>query len=365
MTDFVDCVVIGAGVVGLAIARKLALSGCEVVVLEKNHHFGEETSSRNSEVIHAGIYYPKGSLKAKLCVQGKEMLYAYCDAHAVDYRKLGKLIVATSEEEILTLEQIKSKAEENGVIDLKWLSKEQATELEPHLNCLKALLSPSTGIIDTHQFMLSLVGEIESNGGAIAYDTSFEAAKVTDEGFTIMAGGYEINCRKLVNSAGLHSQAVAHEIDGLPESSIPPRYLAKGNYFTMNAPSPFRRLIYPVPQSASLGVHVTLDMAGQIRFGPDQEWIEKVNYEVGPARGNSFYSAIRKYWPDLPDNSLIPAYSGIRPKIQSPNAPHMDFRIDGSEVHGIKGLLNLFGIESPGLTSSLAIALKVAEKIRN
>ncbi|MBE7636831.1 FAD-dependent oxidoreductase [Sneathiella sp. P13V-1] len=363
MSDFVECVVIGAGVVGLAIARKLAKSGRDVVILEKNHHFGEETSSRNSEVIHAGIYYPKDSLKAKLCVAGKKMLYQYCDAHGVAYKNLGKLIVATNEDEISTLEQIKAKAEDNSVNDLKWLTKEEVFGLEPHLKCEKALLSPSTGIIDTHQYMLSLVGEIEANGGAIAYDTPFEAATICNDGFEVTAGGHTLKCRQLINSAGLFAQDVASNIKGLAEQFIPPRYLAKGNYFTMNAASPFKRLIYPVPQSASLGVHVTLDMAGQIRFGPDQEWVKELDYEVNPARGNSFYDAIRKYWPDLPDNSLIPAYSGIRPKIQSPTDPHMDFRIEGSDIHGIKGLVNLFGIESPGLTSSLAIAREVIGKI--
>ena len=361
MTDFVDTIVIGAGVIGLAIARECALRGQEVLVLERHGHFGEETSSRNSEVIHAGIYYPKGTLKAALCVSGKEKLYQYCESHGVPHQRLGKLIVAATTAELDTLNSIKKKAADNGVHDLTWVSNTELHEMEPALSSIGALHSPSTGIIDTHQYMLSLLGDLEASGGMIAFNSPFIRTEHVKEGYLVTAGETTLTCRNLINSAGLGAQEVAERIDGLPNTKIPQRYLTKGNYFTMNTKSPFRRLIYPVPQSASLGVHVTLDLAGQIRFGPDQEWIDEIDYNVDPMRADAFYGAIRKYWPALPDDCLIPAYSGIRPKIQSPTDPHMDFYISGPVDHGLSGLVNLFGMESPGLTSSLAIAEHVAD----
>lgn len=364
MTDKIETVVIGAGVIGLAIAKELSEQGREVLVLERNAVFGEETSSRNSEVIHAGIYYKPGSLKAKLCVDGKKQLYHYCETNNIPHKRTEKLIVACSENDTQTLEAIKSNAEANGVDDLSFLTEKEAKSLEPHLECKSALLSPSTGIIDTHQYMLSLVGKIEAAGGQIAYNISIKRIEAQNDDFLIDCGDYSFTCGQIINSAGLQAQAVANLIDGLPSQHIPNRYLAKGSYFTMSAKSPFHRLIYPVPDTASLGVHVTLDLQGQIRFGPDQEWIEEINYDVDPKRAESFYAAIRKYFPALKDNSLIPAYSGIRPKIQGPNDGNMDFTIQDNSVHGIPSLINLFGMESPGLTSSLAIGKYISKILK-
>jgi len=355
MSFDVENVIVGAGVLGLAIARSLSVRGREVLVLERAGHFGSETSSRNSEVIHAGIYYPKGSLKAQYCVEGKEMLYDYCRLHHLPHKKTGKLIVATCEDEIPILDTILGKAIANGVTDLEMLDREQVQTMEPALRAVAALLSPSTGTIDSHQLMLSYVGEIEDYGGSIAYNAAFEGATKHKDGFLVKSGNTEIYCRNLVNSAGLYAQDVAAMIKGLSAEHIPVRHLTKGSYFTMNAPSPFSRLIYPVPNTASLGIHVTLDQAGQIRFGPDQEWIDHIDYEVAPERAAGFYDAIRRYWPELPDNSLIPAYAGIRPKTQSPTDSMKDFQIEDAHTHGLAGLINLFGMESPGLTSSLKI----------
>ncbi|MDF2366939.1 NAD(P)/FAD-dependent oxidoreductase [Sneathiella sp.] len=360
----VENIVVGAGVIGLAIARTLAVAGKDVLVLEQAAHFGEETSSRNSEVIHAGIYYPKDSLKARFCVEGKTRLYEYCATRHVPHRNCGKLIVATSEEELATLEGLAAKAAANGVDDIEYLSRDAAKKMEPSLHCTAALLSPSTGIIDSHQLMLAYVGEIEDNGGAIAYNTPFETAERMAEGFTVTAGGTTVRCQNLINSAGLSAQGLAAKISGLAPAHIPTRYLTKGSYFTMTARAPFSHLIYPVPNTASLGIHVTLDLAGQIRFGPDQEWIDHIDYEVDPARSADFYEAIRRYFPALPDDSLIPAYSGIRPKIQTPEGAPADFMLSGEEKHGIPGLVNLFGMESPGLTSSLKIGETVMEMLR-
>ncbi|USG60206.1 NAD(P)/FAD-dependent oxidoreductase [Sneathiella marina] len=361
MSYDVENIIIGAGVIGLAIARSLSVRGSDVLILERAAHFGSETSSRNSEVIHAGIYYPKGSLKAQYCVEGKEMLYEYCRRHHLPHHKTGKLIVATHEDEIPILDTIMGKAVANGVMDLEMLGRDQVQAMEPALQSVAALLSPSTGTIDSHQLMLAYVGEIEDHGGSIAYNAAFESAKRYKEGFLVTSGDTDIICHNLINSAGLYAQEVAAAIKDLPAEHIPTRYLTKGSYFTMNAPSPFSRLIYPVPNSASLGIHVTLDQAGQIRFGPDQEWIDHIDYEVDPARADGFYDAIRRYWPALPDNSLIPAYAGIRPKIQSPTDIMKDFQIDDAHIHGLAGLVNLFGMESPGLTSSLKIGDVVAD----
>lgn len=362
--DKVDCVVIGAGVVGLAIARRLAQAGREVIVLEAAEGIGTVTSSRNSEVIHAGIYYKAGSQMARMCVAGKWALYRYCDEHGIPYRNCGKLIVATSAKETEKLQGIRAHAEANGVADMQLLSGDAARALEPALNCEAALLSPSTGIIDSHAYMLALRGDAEAAGAAFAFHTPLLRAKVEPDHIEIEAGGAQpmtLACRLLVNAAGLNATAVARAVEGMPLQMIPLAYLAKGNYFCCNAKAPFARLIYPVPEPGGLGVHLTLDMAGQARFGPDVEWVDHIDYTVDPARAERFYPAIRKYWPTLPDGALMPSYSGMRPKIVPPAVASQDFLIQGPRDHGVEGLINLFGIESPGLTSSLAIADHVSE----
>ncbi|KZD24974.1 NAD(P)/FAD-dependent oxidoreductase [Tardiphaga robiniae] len=362
--DKVECVVVGAGVVGLAIARRLAEAGREVIVLEAADAIGTVTSSRNSEVIHAGIYYPAGSLMARLCVAGKQALYDYCRDRGIPHRNSGKLIVATRPEEIAKLASIKAHAEANGVADLKQLSGTGARALEPALACEAALLSPSTGIVDSHSYMLSLRGEAEAAGAAFAFLAPLERGRVTADGFELDVGGeapMTLSCDMLINSAGLSATAIARMLDGMPLDLIPPAYLAKGCYFSCNAKAPFSRLIYPVPEPGGLGVHLTLDLAGQARFGPDVEWVDHIDYTVDPARGERFYPAIRRYWPSLPDGALMPSYSGMRPKIVPPAVAVQDFMIQGAQTHGVPGLINLFGIESPGLTSSLAIADYVAE----
>jgi L-2-hydroxyglutarate oxidase LhgO len=362
--DRVECVVIGAGVVGLAIARRLAQAGLEVVVLEAAEGIGTATSSRNSEVIHAGIYYPARSLMARMCVAGKHALYAYCRDHGIPHRNCGKLIVATTEAETGKLESIKAHAEANGVLDMEVLGGEAARALEPALRCDAALLSPSTGIVDSHAFMLALRGDAEAAGAAYAFHAPLLRARAVADGFELDVGGaapMTLACRWLVNSAGLGATAVARSIDGMPVELIPPAYFAKGNYFSCSARAPFSHLIYPVPEPGGLGVHLTLDLAGQARFGPDVEWVDTIDYAVDPARAEKFYPAIRRYWPDLPDGALMPSYSGIRPKIVPPAVARQDFVIQSARDHGVAGLINLFGIESPGLTSSLAIADYVGE----
>ena len=362
--DNVECVVIGAGVVGLAIARRLALAGREVVVLEAAEGIGTVTSSRNSEVIHAGIYYPADSLMARMCVSGKHALYDYCRDHGIPHRNCGKLIVATTPQETGKLRSIKAHAEANGVADLQMLDGAAARALEPALNCDAALLSPSTGIIDSHAYMLALRGDAEDAGAAYAFHTPVLHGKAIPNGFEIDAGGaapMSLECKLLINAAGLGATAVARAIDGMPIGLIPPAYLAKGNYFSCSARAPFSHLIYPVPEPGGLGVHLTLDLAGQARFGPDVQWVDTIDYAVDPARAERFYPAIRRYWPDLPDGALMPSYSGIRPKIVPPAVAKQDFMIQGPRDHGVAGLINLFGIESPGLTSSLALADYVGE----
>jgi L-2-hydroxyglutarate oxidase LhgO len=362
--DKVDCVVIGAGVIGLAAARRLAQAGREVIVLEAAEGIGTITSSRNSEVIHAGIYYPAGSLMARMCVSGKRMLYDYCREHGVPHRNCGKLIVATTAKETEKLQSIRAHAEANGVLDMQTLSGEAARALEPALNCDAALLSPSTGIIDSHAYMLALRGDAEDAGAAFAFHTPLLAARAVHGGIELDAGGetpMNLACDLLVNAAGLSAPAVARGIDGMPIDLIPHAYLAKGNYFSCSARAPFSHLIYPVPEPGGLGVHLTLDMAGQARFGPDVEWVDHIDYAVDPARAERFYPAIRRYWPTLPEDALMPSYSGIRPKIVPPAVASQDFLIQGPKDHGVAGLINLFGIESPGLTSSLAIADHVGE----
>ncbi len=363
MTDAVDCVVVGAGAVGLAVARALARDGQEVVVLERNGAIGTETSARNSGVIHAGIYYPTGSLKARLCVAGKERLYAYCAERGVPHQRLGKLIVATAEEQIPALEALARKADENGVSDLRRLTPAEARELEPEVRCVAALFSPSTGIVDAAALALSYLGDAEGCGAALALNSPVVGGRVTAGGFELDVGGAEpmtLGCRRLVNSAGLGAPALARLLRGLDPATVPPSYLCKGNYFSLAGRAPFRHLVYPMPELASIGVHVVLDMGGQTRFGPDAEWIQAIDYAVDPARAAPFYEAIRRYWPGLPDGALTPAYAGIRPKLQAPGGPVVDFLIQGPPTHGVPGLVNLYGIESPGLTSSLAIADQLA-----
>ena len=362
--DRVECVVVGAGVVGLAIARRLAQAGLETVVLEAAEGIGTVTSSRNSEVIHAGIYYPAGSWMARMCVNGKRALYAYCRDHGIPHRNCGKLIVATTPNESLKLQSIKAHAEANGVLDMQALSGDAARKMEPALNCDAALLSPSTGIIDSHAFMLALRGDAEAAGAAFAFHAPLLRARAGNDAIELDVGGdapMTLACRLLINSAGLGAPAVARGVDGMPIELIPPAYLAKGNYFSCSARAPFSHLIYPVPEPGGLGVHLTLDLAGQARFGPDVEWVDTIDYAVDPARAERFYPAIRRYWPTLPDGALMPSYSGIRPKIVPPAVARQDFMIQGPRDHGVAGLINLFGIESPGLTSSLAIADYVGE----
>jgi L-2-hydroxyglutarate oxidase LhgO len=364
--DEVEAVVIGAGVIGLAAARALALAGHEVIVLERAYTIGFETSSRNSEVIHGGLYYPKGSLKATSCVEGRERLYAYCQEHGVPHARLGKLIVATGEEEIPGVEQIAAAARANGVDNLEWLSASEAQRLEPELRCVMALLSPSTGIIDSHALMLAYQGDAEAAGAFVAFRTPVEGGHVRADGFELSVGGDDpttIRCRLLVNAAGLYAPAVARAINGVPPESIPPAYFCRGVYFTLSGRTPFRRLIYPVPVPGGLGVHITLDLAGQARFGPDVEWIDAVDYAVDPQRGDKFYAAVRRYWPGLRDGALQPGYAGIRPKISGPAEPAADFVVQGPEAHGIPGLVNLYGIESPGLTASLPLADEVLRRL--
>lgn len=357
--DSVECLVIGAGVIGLAIARALAVSGREVFVLEAADRIGTVTSSRNSEVIHAGIYYRPGSLKARLCLEGRDRLYAYCEERGVAVAKCGKLIVASDAEEAERLGTIAATAARNGVDDLQKLTAAEAKELEPALACTAALLSPSTGIIDSHEYMNALRTDAELNGAAFVFESPATSAKVSDDGLIVRVGGREpteIGCRYCFNAAGLSAVAFAQGIDGLATQHVPQGYFTKGNYFYLSGRAPFRRLIYPVPVPGGLGTHLTLDLAGQARFGPDVEPIKAIDYAVDPSRANSFYAAIRRYWPDLKDEALQPAYSGVRPKIACEKGADQDFMIKGPQDHGVAGLVNLFGIESPGLTSSLAIA---------
>ena len=360
-----DAVVIGAGVVGLAVARELALAGREVVIVEAEDAIGAHTSSRNSEVIHAGIYYPNGSLKARSCVAGKELLYEYCVAHGVPHRRSGKLIVATNPEQENELLAIQQKAHANGVTDVVWMTREQALALEPELSCSAALYSPSTGIIDSHALMLAYLGDAEDRGAMLALKSGLVAADAVGDGFVVHIGGAEpVKSAILVNSAGLRAPSVAKRIEGYDPELAPGEYYAKGNYYSLSRKSPFSRLVYPVPEPGGLGVHVTLDLAGQARFGPDVEWVKAIDYHVDPQRAQRFYAAIRRYWPALPDGSLSPGYAGIRPKTAGPGEPAPDFVVQGPRQHGVAGLINLFGIESPGLTASLALAAMVLEELR-
>ena len=361
--ETLDCAVIGAGVVGLAIARKLAQSGRDVVILEAEDAFGTHTSARNSEVMHAGIYYASGSMKARLCVAGRKALYPYCAEHAVNHQRIGKVIVACDDAEVAALKKYKAQAEANGVDDLRMLDPAELKAMEPNVRCVAGFLSPSTGIIDSHGLMLAYQGDAEAHGAMLAFTGPVSGGRVQNDGILLEVGGeqpMQVLARRVVNSAGLHAPKVAASLEGFPPTHVPPSYYCKGNYYSLAGRAPFSRLIYPIPEAAGLGVHVTLDLAGQARFGPDVEWIDKIDYTVDPQRAEKFYAAIRSYWPDLKDGALSPGYSGIRPKIQAPSEPARDFMIEGPRDHGVPGLVNLFGIESPGLTASLALGDLVA-----
>lgn len=360
LKESTGAIVIGAGVIGLACARALASRGIETIIVENRNGVGQETSSRNSEVIHAGLYYPANSLKASLCAQGKHQLYEYCLARSVPHRRCGKLIVATSTGHEEKLEKLLHQAALNGVDDIVPITRAQALRYERDLCCTAALYSPSTGIIDSHALMLSLLGDAEDYGAALALNTRVDDGSITATGVELVITGIDepmlLSAQFVVNAGGLHAPSIARRLAGFPTEHIPRTYFAKGNYYALSARAPFSRLIYPVPEEGGLGVHLTLDLSGQARFGPDVEWTDTLEYSVDPRRCNSFYAEVRKYWPQLPDDSLTPAYAGIRPKLSGPGEPNADFLIQGPETHGIAGLVNLFGIESPGLTSCLAIA---------
>jgi L-2-hydroxyglutarate oxidase LhgO len=363
MAESVECVVIGGGIIGLAVARALARSGREVLLLEKERWIGQDTSSRNSEVIHAGLYYPQGSLKARFCVEGRRKLYEYCAARDVPHRRIGKLVVSVSDDEIAMLRRVVAHAEAAGVTDLEWLDGQEARKLEPALNCVAAFHSPSTGIVDSHALMQAYQTDAEQAGATVVLRAPVLEGRVTTSGFILQVGGAErmtLDCKVLVNSAGLYAPSLARRIAGIPAAAIPHDYLCRGVYFTLAGRAPFKRLVYPVPEHAGLGVHLTLDMGGAARFGPDTEWIGSIDYTVNARRGDKFYAAIRTYWPGIADGALQPGYAGIRPKISGPKEPAADFMIAGPERHGVAGLVNLFGIESPGLTASIAIADHVA-----
>ncbi|HMN76476.1 MAG TPA: NAD(P)/FAD-dependent oxidoreductase [Burkholderiaceae bacterium] len=372
--DRVDAIVIGAGVVGLAVGRALAQQGLETLVLEREDAIGTGISSRNSEVIHAGLYYAPGSLKARLCVAGRALLYDYCASHGVGHRRCGKLVVATSAGQIAALEALAQRARANGVDDLALLGAAEVTALEPELRCAAALLSPSSGIVDSHALMLALQGDLERAGGAVVLRSPVEGVECGasgDRDHRVAVGGAEptvLHARLVVNAAGLYAPDLAARFEGLAARHVPRAHFSKGSYYALAGRAPFRRLAYPMPQDAWLGVHLTLDLAGAARFGPDAQWLDiasadQIDYRVDPARADGFYADIRRYWPGLPDGALQPAYSGVRPKIHGPGEPAPDFLIQGPREHGVAGLVNLFGIESPGLTSCLALADEVRVRL--
>jgi len=357
----IQSVVIGAGVVGLALARALALAGQEVLVLESEDRIGTGISSRNSEVVHAGIYYPAGSLKARTCVAGNRLLYAFCEAHGVACRRLGKLIVAQADQ-LDALRDLQARAAANGV-SLDWLEAEAIHALEPDLRCAAALHSPATGIVDSHGLMRALALDAEAHGATVVLRSPVTGGRARADGIELRVGGDDpmtLRADRVFNAAGLGAQRVARGLEGLPPETIPPQFLSKGNYYGLSGKAPFSRLVYPIPSQGALGVHLTLDLAGQARFGPDVEWIEREAYDVDPRRADGFYAEVRKYWPGLPDGALQPAYAGIRPKIHGPGDPQPDFVLQTEAVHGVPGLVNLYGIESPGLTAALALAGEVA-----
>ncbi len=361
----VDCLVIGAGVVGLACARALAIAGREVIIVERASGIGTETSARNSEVIHAGIYYPSGSLKAELCVAGKHALYHYCEERAINHRRCGKLIVASTEAQLADLKALQQKAHANGVTDIELISAAEAMAREPEVHGHAALWSPSTGIVDSHTFMLNLLGDIENHAGMLVLESPVESAKAVDHGIEITTGGESamtLRANLVINAAGLWAQEIADSVDGLGKTTIPERHLARGVYFSLQGVAPFSRLVYPMPEKGGLGCHFTLDLDGKGRFGPDVEWVDEIDYSVDASRGETFYDSIRQYWPNIPDGALLPDYAGIRPKVAPPGQTG-DFIIQGAGDHGVSGLVNLYGIESPGLTASLAIATRVKETV--
>lgn len=363
--DSVDCIVIGAGVVGLAVARAMARKGREVIILEKADAFGTETSSRNSEVIHAGVFYVHGSLKERLCIEGRDKLYSFCDAYGVTYKRTTKLIYAADETQIDALRALQKHAGDSGV-HMTWFGAPEARRLEPELKCAAALHSPLTGIVDSHALMLAYLGDAEAHGASIAYNSPVISGLGGEDGIEIETGGPDamrLKARTVINCAGLGAQGVGRAIKGVRPGSVPPQHYAKGNYFYLSGKAPFSRLVYPLPGKASLGLHYTRDLAGQGRFGPDLEWVNALDYRVDEGRERMFYEAIRQYWPGLPDGALRPGYSGIRPKIQGPGEPAKDFMIQMPAETGVNGFIALYGIESPGLTSSLAIADWVAERV--
>jgi L-2-hydroxyglutarate oxidase LhgO len=358
-----DAAVIGAGVIGLAIARVLAQQGREVIVLEAERAAGMHSSSRNSEVLHAGFHYAAGSLKARLCVAGRRSLYAYAEEKGIPHRRIGKLVVAAAQAELATLEASRARGVANGVEGLELLSAAGAREREPQVRCVGALWSPETGIIDSHQLLRELRADAEAHGASLAFQAPVVGGRLRDSAIELEVGGDDpstVRCAAVINSAGLHAQQVARSIAGMPVAAIPPCHYARGHYFVLSGPSPFRHLVYPVAVPGGLGVHVTLDLEGRARFGPDVEWIEGIDYSFDEARAAGFAAAIRRYWPALPEGALQPGYTGIRPKLAPSGGPEQDFVIQGPSQHGVPGLVNLFGIESPGLTAALAIADHVA-----
>jgi len=366
MAETVECVVVGAGVVGLAAARALALAGREVIVLEQEPGIGAHTSSRNSEVIHAGLYYKKGTLRAKLFPRARDLMYAYCAEHGVPHRRIGKLVVARTADEVAPLRAHMARALEAGVEDVRWLEATEARALEPNLQCHAAYLSPSSGIVDSHALMLSYRADLEAAGGMVVLRSPVKGGRVMPNGLVLDVGGAEpttLACRLLVNCAGHGAPPLARAIAGIPPQTVPPAYFRRGVYFTATGKPAFGHLIYPVHGKTGLDIHAVVDLAGQVRFGPDNEWVDRLDYSVDPARAAHFYPAVRGFWPDLPDGALQPAYAGIRPTISGPGEPPLDYQVRGPDVHGVRGLFNLFGIESPGLTASLGLAEYVAKMV--
>lgn len=367
MTEHIDCVVIGAGVVGLAVARACALKGHETILIESNDAIGTQTSSRNSEVIHAGIYYPTNSLKAKLCVQGKKQLYDYCNQRNIPFKRCGKLIVATNEQQVQDLKQLQDNASKNGVNDLNLLQADEIAAKEPNIRCIAALESPSTGIIDSHTYMLSLLGDFENAGGMLALCSTLKQGVIKDNGQILLRiesdEAIDISAKYVINCAGLNASNIARSFENLPADTIPATIYAKGNYFGLSKSASFKHLIYPIPDPGGLGVHLTIDLSGRVRFGPDVQWVNTIDYTVDQSRIDYFYQSIRKYWPGLANDYLYPDYCGIRPKLKINNQLYEDFMIQDKQQHGVAGLINLFGIESPGLTASLAIADYVCTKL--
>ena len=365
--DSIEAAVVGGGVVGLAVGRALAMQGVETLVIERHARPGEETTSRNSGVIHSGIYYPAGSLKAAACVRGRELLYRYCEERGIRHQRCGKIVVA-GESQVAALQALYKRGIVNGVLDIEMLDRAQVASLEPAVVCAAGLLSPSTGIIDVHELLLALLADLEAHGGALLLQANVGAMQAADDGIVMQvdSGGTtsELQCRWLVNCAGLSAPQVLRSLAGYPQQRLRAAFYAKGNYFSCQGVRPFKRLVYPMPNEAGLGVHATLDLDGTTRFGPDVEWVAEPDYRVDPTRAESFYAAIREYWPDIPHGSLQPAYAGVRPKLVGPGAAAGDFEIEGPAAHGVAGLVNLLGIESPGLTSSLALAERVAQLAR-